>query len=464
MRAKKFWQIFIPVLALLIGGALGAYMNRARMLKILNNPPVNAMPYSTAVKIDSTNLPIVFINTQGNTIEREEFVTAYVKIVDNGKDRLNYGDTLVYPNQKVDYEGNMAIRYRGQSSYKVSDKKSYAIRALDSNFRNKKKSKLLRMRKGKKWILRANYFDKSMIRNSLTYTLAQSYMYFVPQNRFCEVIIDGIYHGVYSLEEQITGDRLKLEKPGIVQNDITGGYLLEIGSCTNNEIDLLNQIKQNYECKYPAEDKLSKEQKEYIRYLISKIDSCIYAVNDSVFIANVDIYSMIDYQLVSEFSHNGDAYGRSVFIYKHRNDKDPKLKFCIWDFDIAYGNNASPNRSNVDTWCYTSDGFGGEWWQNAIKHSVYEEALKKRWLQYRKEKYSDENINHVIDSLVNILTIYGAEQRNADAWCSWGRSGWNTDVNPQKYISTSYEEEIAYLKDWISRRLKWMDKELLGEE
>ena len=124
MRTKKFWQICIPVLALLVGGALGAYVYRARMLNILNNSPVpNNMPDSTTVKIDSTNLPIVFINTQGNTIEREEFVTAYVKIVDNGKDGLNYGDTLRCPNQNVNDEGYMAIKYRGFSSYNMTSHK-----------------------------------------------------------------------------------------------------------------------------------------------------------------------------------------------------------------------------------------------------------------------------------------------------------------------------------------------------
>ncbi|MCH5175117.1 MAG: CotH kinase family protein [Prevotellaceae bacterium] len=465
MSTKKFWLICIPVLTLVIGGILGAYLYRGHMLNIINNPPINVMPNDLTVKIDSTNLPIVFINTQGNTVERNEFVTSYVKIIDNGKKGLNYGDTLVYPNQKINYEGYMAIRYRGQSSYGVSDKKSYAIRAID-NPKNgkKKKSKLLGMRKGKKWILRANYFDKSMIRNTLTYTLAQSYMDFVPQNRFCEVIIDGIYHGVYSMEEQITADRLKLEKPGNAGNEITGGYLIEIGSCPLNEINLLNQITKNYEYKYPTGDKLSKEQEEYVRCLICKMDSSIYADNDSVFIANVDICSMIDYQLVSEFSHNGDAYGKSLFMYKYRDDKNSKWKFSIWDFDIAYGNNASPNRSNIDTWCYASAGFGGEWWQNATRHAVYNDACRKRWLQYRNGEYTDEHINHIIDSLTNVLTVCGAEQRNANAWCSWGRSGWNTDVNPQKFISTSYEEEIAYLKEWISRRLKWMDEELLGDE
>ena len=84
------------------------------------------------------------------------------------------------------------------------------------------------MRKGKKWALKASPFDKSMIRDVLTYELARPYMDFVPQTRFCEVIIDGIYHGIYSLSEQITADRLKLEKPSDSYSGITGGYVLQI--------------------------------------------------------------------------------------------------------------------------------------------------------------------------------------------------------------------------------------------
>ena len=129
MNKKGTWNIIVPLLTLVTGVALGVWGYRAHTLRVLNAPIF--MPYHTDVCIDSTNLPIVFINTEMVDVERNSYITARVKIIDNGDGNLNYGDTLLHPSQSIGYDGYMAIKYRGYSSYMASPKKSYAIRALD---------------------------------------------------------------------------------------------------------------------------------------------------------------------------------------------------------------------------------------------------------------------------------------------------------------------------------------------
>ena len=75
------------------------------------------------VKLTETNLPIAFINVGGKTIQREERITARLKIINN-KDGKNYGDTIAHPNQLADYDGYIALKYRGNSSFNSSDKKA----------------------------------------------------------------------------------------------------------------------------------------------------------------------------------------------------------------------------------------------------------------------------------------------------------------------------------------------------
>lgn len=92
----------------------------------------NYKPTNNAyVRLTKTNMPIVFINVNGRMIQREDRITARMKIIDNGEGQYNYGDTLAYPNQKVDYEGYVALKYRGNSSFNNSDKKPYSFRPLD---------------------------------------------------------------------------------------------------------------------------------------------------------------------------------------------------------------------------------------------------------------------------------------------------------------------------------------------
>ena len=195
---------------------------------------------------------------------------------------------------------------------------------------------------------------------------------------------------------------------------------------------------------------------EYIHRHINKIEKSIFEDKDSIWEQYIDLNSMIDYQLVSEFSHNADAYTFSTFMYKDCDSKDGQLKFSLWDFDLGYGNYSAPGCSSTDTWVYENK---DSCWNVMSGNKVYTQRLKQRWSQYRQNEYTDEHIEHVVDSLINLLTACGAEKRNAKAWDIW-EATWKAGVKPQKYISSSYDEEIVYLKDWIVKRLKWMDEKL----
>ena len=102
--------------------AVLSHAQRSDNYKPTNNPNV---------RLTRTNMPIVFINVDGQMIQREDRVTARVKIIDNGEGQYNYGDTIAHPDQKVDYEGYVGLKYRGNSSFNSSEKKPYSFRPLD---------------------------------------------------------------------------------------------------------------------------------------------------------------------------------------------------------------------------------------------------------------------------------------------------------------------------------------------
>ena len=62
------------------------------------------------VKIDETNLPIVFISTGRRTILRDSYILAKMKILHNGDGQSNHADTLAFPGQHIDYEGYIALK------------------------------------------------------------------------------------------------------------------------------------------------------------------------------------------------------------------------------------------------------------------------------------------------------------------------------------------------------------------
>ena len=147
-----------------------------------------------------------------NTIGR--FVS--VKIIDNGEGELNYMDTIAHPDQKADYTGYIDLKYRGNSSFTNSDKKPYAIRALDKPLEDggkKQKVSMLGMGKDNDWALLAPYADKSMIRDVFAFTLAKPFFEYVPTGKYCEMIMDGTYYGVFIFSERVRKGKFRLDLP-----------------------------------------------------------------------------------------------------------------------------------------------------------------------------------------------------------------------------------------------------------
>ena len=164
-------------------------------------------PLSKKVKLDSTNLPIVWIGTGGATVSKNYRITATMKIIHNGDGRLNYTDTTAHPDQHVEYDGYVGLRYRGNTSFSYSAKKPYSFRPIDRPLEDGgdwKKVALLGMGKDSRWILLAPYNDKSLMRDMLAFEFARPWMEYTPDGRYCEVLVDGIYYGIFVLVEQVS--------------------------------------------------------------------------------------------------------------------------------------------------------------------------------------------------------------------------------------------------------------------
>jgi spore coat protein CotH len=145
---------------------------------------------------ESSNLAIVVINTNGQTITSNARIPASMGIIYNENGTINY---LTDPFNV--YNGQIAIEIRGHSS-KGFDQKSYRIETLDtSGFNNN--VPLLGMPKDNDWVIYGPYNDKSLIRNALVYSLAGEINAYAPRTRFCELILNGSYQGVYLLIEKI---------------------------------------------------------------------------------------------------------------------------------------------------------------------------------------------------------------------------------------------------------------------
>lgn len=441
----------------------------------------NYLPDNPDVVIDSTNLPIVWIDVDGEMIMRNERIAGRMKIIHNGKGRLNYADTLAHPGQTIDYEGDIALRYRGNTSYYNSDKKPLSFRTLAEPYTaevyDKKKVKILGMGKDNNWALLAPYADRSMIRDLLTFELARPWMEYTPQGRLCEVYLDGIYYGVYILCEVVSQGkhRLDLPDPGDEGEELTGGYIVEVGS----PVDPHHVSKQHpvsntgfvytdsyiHFCyKWPDYEDLTPNQIEYIDSAIDQMDS-VFAMDNYRDPVNgyrkyIDVQSFMDFHLFNELAHNPDGYRLSTKFYKRRDSVDSRFKMVLWDFNIAYGNCYYNYGYRTNNWVYQQNAYlhqNGDhmvpfYWYKMWKDDNYVVERKARWAQLRGANLRSDRIMATIDSLTNEITSYGAETRNDMARPRWGIRLW-----PNYYVPANYQDEINHLKSWITQRIAWLD-------
>lgn len=442
-----------------------------------NYPPVNQ-----DIVIGETNLPIVFINTFGQEIDRENRVSAWMKIVNN-EDGINYDDTIAHPNQTIDYEGYIGIRYRGNSSFSYSAKKPYSIKLLTDSYENggvKQKFPLLGMGNDDDWALLAPYNDRSLIRNTLSFSLADGYMEYVPKSRFCELILDGIYYGVHCLTEKVTRgkDRLNIQKAGEQDDELTGGYILCIDRNdeplthaskyhpTNSAGEVFTDKTIWVKYKEPSYDVITEAQRAYIDDRFDAFEDALasedYQDADEGYRKHIDVTSFIDYQLATEIANNIDGYRLSTYLYKHRDSVDSHFKMTLWDFDLAWG---LPDFENIhtgymtDIWTYKNNdaGLGTKmpfWFDRLMSDPQYVNELKTRYSTYRQGRYAD--VPAVIDSLSILLTAFGAADRDHQAWPRWG------EVIYQNYYldATTYAEEVDYVRNFAAARIAWLDEQL----
>ena len=94
------------------------------------------------------------------------------------------------------------------------------------------------------------------------------------------------------------------------------------------------------------------------------------------------------------------------------------------------------------------------WWELLWQDENFNLKVSQRYSELRSNILSEQHIFSIIDSTVSHLG--DAIDRNFSKWPILGNYVW-----PNYYVFETHEEEVLYLKSWISQRLAWMDSEIL---
>lgn len=276
------------------------------------------------VTLKRSGLPVIVIDTpNGEAITSKEDWLSNTAIT-----IINNDGTIDYQNSKL------SVRGRGNSTWGYP-KKPYALKL-------EKKSSILGMPKHKRWVLLANWMDRTLLRNDVAFQISkQTGLSWTPRGRFVEVVLNGSHIGNYYLCEQIKVDENRvnineMSSTDIAGDELTGGYLLEL----DTYYDEVNKFKSStrnlpFMFKEPDEDVLQYEQFSYLQNYINEMESKMYAEDWLIshsYASYIDFDSFVDWWFVYELARNGEpGHPKSSYMYKDR--LGPLCAGPVWDFD-----------------------------------------------------------------------------------------------------------------------------------
>ena len=433
-----------------------------------------------------THLPIIRIETGGQTIPGRPYAgvdgnTAGYLTGDNGEEEILVQFSTVstegvwhHQDDPADAGGTALFRYRGNSS-RWFTKGNFLLKTVkDGDPLDDRRMELLGMKSGKEWALHGPFLDKTLMRNYMCMNLSAEVMgTWTPDSRFCELILDGEYQGVYLLMETIDVDENRLALREYRPGDPIISYLVRIEQRVDPAKELDNFTFYSYrmepsrhlELLYPGTLKQTQQVKDYVQSDFSQAERILYAPemlsDPDVWRQELDMDSLVNYYILMKFFGINDAFLNSTYF--HRDARGKLSIGPVWDYNNAFDNFFQPISSRGFLLSQRS------WYAKLMQDEDFVERVISRYRQLRRGVLSEKRLLAYEKEIEAWLG--SAADRNFSVW------GWTfdpeqlsprerqrpildsddtlRDVNP-----SSYEEAVEWMMEYIVDRGQWMDEHI----
>ncbi len=385
------------------------------------------------------------------------------------------------------YSGNTEIKLRGNSTAYQS-KRPFKLKLA-------KKVDLFGMGESKHWVLLANAYDRTNLRNKVSYDFSGALGLPYCESILVNVMYNGVYYGLYELSENIRVDEGRVEiynwedtaeevakaiakaeslsdserdslEAKMCNNlswvtsgkfgdytisdyydtssfDISGGYLIENDSYYDEVSKFTTKNLMKLMIKSPEYLSSNSDMMDYLKDYIQTMENAIYSPNrlnseGKTYSEYMDVDSFINFWMVNQIWKNVELLFKSCYMYK---DVGGKLYFGpVWDMDWTSGNhvNLHGDGGKYNTWWH-SESQDREYWYRALYNDPnFILELWERW----------QEIGGDID---NMLAEFDTLSEEIKASAEIDNSLW--------YYDMSYAQEIKQLDKWLNNRLKWMNEQ-----
>ena len=280
--------------------------------------------------IDS--LPCVYIHTPKSIVSKDVWVDESIITIEV---RVNGKDTVVYQ------ADSLRIKGRGNSTWTAYPKKPYALKLNN-------KANLIGTGKTSRWVLLANWGDRTLLRNQVAFEAARrTSLEWTPSGIFVKLYLNDpddeaqgyMYQGVYWLGEKIRVEGSHFKADYLYSYDMSDAgeedysaycHYFTAGEWFEGEVPV--------ELKYPDKDDFPDYY--WISYLKDTSFKALQEVEDAIYYSGtgdwrnkVDLNTFCDWYIVNELLHNTEVrHPKSCYFYIRDG---VMYAGPVWDFDFG---------------------------------------------------------------------------------------------------------------------------------
>lgn len=230
----------------------------------------------------------------------------------------------------LDYAGVAeSVKARGNGPWE-EEKKPYSVKLFEE-------ADLLTMGKAQRWILLANAYDSSNIRNKAVYDAAAAAgLPFSPESNWVDLYVNGEYRGLYLLSErnEIHPERVNLpeESSFLLAQDFLYKLIEQGYPYVESENGIALRVYHSSSSLQELEDYWQSAENAILE------ENGIDPVTGKSLEELIDLDSWVHKYLLEELFANHDAGFGSQFYYCDTSEPTPKIYAGpIWDFDTSMG-------------------------------------------------------------------------------------------------------------------------------
>ena len=207
----------------------------------------------------------------------------------------------------------------------------------------------------------------------------------------------------------------------------------------------------------PKPAKITSAQRAWLTNYLNRFEETLYGSDfrnpTNGYSAFIDVDSFIDHHLFVEATKNIDGFRFSAFFNK---DRGGKLKMePIWDWNLSLGNARGKQGYMSEHWYWPQlNDQQYSWFRRLFEDPDFGQRYVDRWAQWRTNVFSTSNVVRRVDELAAALKEPAA--RNFERWPILGEI-----VDPEYFAGKTYDEDVQYLKTWMTNRFAWLDAQLV---